>query len=393
MKALASRPQQMKRSGIREILEIAVRTPGCIRLEVGEPNFSTPAHIVEAAHKAAQEGHTRYTLSAGIVPLREALVEKLRNFNGLDGIGIENIVVTPGSTYSLFNLFEVLLEPDDEVLIPDPGWPTYDTQVTLAGGKAVRYPTNVANGFQPMIEDVERCITSRTKALILCNPCNPTGAVYSREKVRQMVELAQKYDLYVVSDEVYEQLIFEGEPTTAAQFDRDRVIGVYSFSKTYSMTGWRVGYTVAPTPIANWISRVCEPNVACAAEPNQWAALTALQGPQDVVGQMRDAYKHRRDLVCGILGERGMLQYVPNGAFYIMIDISPAQMDSYDFCKALLREKQVACAPGATFGPSASGMVRVSLATAEADLIEGVTRLCNYVAEVSNQPAAVSVAR
>ncbi len=380
MKPLATRPQQMKRSGIREILEIAVRTPGCIRLEVGEPNFPTPLHIIEAAHQAALAGKTRYTLSAGIIPLREALVEKVKRFNGLD-IGLENVIVTPGSTYSLFNAFEVLLEPGDEVLVPDPGWPTYDTQVTLAGGTTARYPLYQENGFRPAVADIEKAITPQTKVLVICNPSNPTGAVSSEDEIREIIEMARRHDLYVISDEVYEELIFEGQPTTAARFDPERVISIYSFSKTYSMTGWRVGYAIAPTPIANWMARAVEPNVACASEPNQWGALAALTGPQEVVGEMRQAYQHRRDLVCGVLKEKGLLQYVPNGAFYIMIDVSQAQMDSYDFCKELLKVKQVACAPGATFGPSASGLVRVSLATAEDDLVEGVRRLCSFVEE------------
>jgi aspartate aminotransferase len=380
MKPLATRPQQMKRSGIREILEMAVRTPGCIRLEIGEPNFPTPPHIIEAAHRAAQEGKTRYTLSAGIIPLREALVKKVKNFNGLD-VGIENVIVTPGSTYTLFNVFEVLLEPGDEVLLPDPGWPTYDTQVTLAGGTSNRYPLHQENGFRPVVADIEQAITPQTKVLVLCNPSNPTGAVATPDEIREIVELARRHDLYIISDEVYEELIFEGQPTTTARFDPERVIGIYSFSKTYSMTGWRVGYAVAPTPIATLMARVCEPNVACASEPNQWGALAALTGPQEVVGQMRQAYQHRRDLVCDVLKEKGLLQYVPNGAFYIMIDVSQAQMDSYDFCKELLKVKQVACAPGATFGPRASGLVRVSLATAEDELVEGVRRLCTFVEE------------
>lgn len=380
MKPLAMKPQQMKRSGIREILEIAVRTPGCIRLEVGEPNFPTPPHIVEAAHKAALEGRTKYTLSAGIMPLRERLVEKVKKFNGLE-VKLEQIIVTPGSTFSLFNAFEVLLEAGDEVLLPDPGWPTYDTQLSLVGGKAVRYPLHLANGFQPVIADIEKVITPRTKVIVLCNPSNPTGAVHTSEQVRQIVELAQKHDLYVISDEVYEELIFDGKPTTAAQFDPERVIGIYSFSKTYSMTGWRVGYAVAPVPVAALMARVCEPNVACAAEPNQWAALAALNGPQDVISEMREAYRRRRDLVCDVLKEHNLLQYTPSGAFYLMIDISRTQMESYDFCKTLLAEKKVSTAPGATFGPSAAQMIRISLATAEDQLVEGVKRLCAFIEE------------
>ncbi len=381
MKPLARRPQNIKRSGIREILEIAVRTPGCIRLEVGEPNFPTPPHIVEAAHRAALEGRTCYTLSAGIVPLREALVEKVRNFNGLADVKMENIVVTPGSTYALFNALEVLIEPGDEVLLPDPGWPTYDAQASLAGGTVVRYPLLAENGFLPVVADIEKVITPRSKVLVMCNPSNPTGAVCTSEQIQAIVELAQRHDLYIISDEVYEQLIFEGAPTTAARFDPERVIGIYSFSKTYSMTGWRIGYAVAPLPVANVMARICEPNVASPAEPNQWAALAALNGPQNVVEEMRRAYQHRRDLICEVLRQHGLLQYIPSGAFYIMVDVSRAGMDSYDFCKQLLQEKKVACAPGATFGPRAAGLVRVSLATAEDQLVEGVTRLCAFIEE------------
>jgi aspartate aminotransferase len=377
MKPLAQRPQQMKRSGIREILEIAVRTPGCIRLEVGEPNFPTPPHIVEAAHRAALEGRTRYTLSAGIVPLKEALVEKMYNFNGVD-VSPEQVIVTPGSTYTLFNVLEALLETGDEVLLPDPGWPTYETQAGLLGGVVVRYPLYAENGFLPVIADIEAQITPRTKVMFFCNPSNPTGAVASREQVQAIVNLCKKHDIYLISDEVYEELIFEGAPTTAAQFDPERVIGIYSFSKTYSMTGWRVGYGVAPKPVAAVMSRICEPNVACAAEPNQWAALAALKGPQEVVTEMREAYKRRRDLVCNVLRENDMLTYVPAGAFYIMVDVRAANMESYDFCKTLLKEKGVAAAPGATFGPRASGFVRVSLATAEPELVEGVKRICEF---------------
>jgi len=388
MKSLATKPQQMKRSGIREILEIAVKTPGCIRLEVGEPNFPTPPHIIEAAAQAARDGYTKYALTAGIVPLREALLAKLRSFNGLDNIGMENILVTTGAAFALMDTFEAMLNPGDEVLVPDPGWPTYAVQVQLVGGVPVYYSAYVQDNFVPRIEEIERQITPHTKAIVLCNPSNPTGAVYPTEILKQIVTLATKHDLYVISDEVYEHLIFEGQPTTVAQFDPERVVGIYSFSKSYSMTGWRVGYAVAPQPLVGLMSRVIEPNMSCVAMPNQMAALAALVGPQDAIGTMRLAYQRRRDLVCDLLQQRGLYQYRPAGAFYIMVDISGAHQDSYDFAKAFLSEKKVSVAPGATFGPSSSNYVRVSLATAEADLLEGVTRLCDYLAENSANPTS-----
>lgn len=393
MKSLAKNPQQMKRSGIREILEIAVRTPGCIRLEVGEPNFPTPAHICEAAAQAARDGFTKYALTAGIVPLREALLQKLRDFNGMQNIGLENIVVTNGGAFAIMDTFEAMVEAGDEVLVPDPGWPTYAVQLQFLGAVPVYYAATVENKFVPKIEDIEKQITPRTKAIVICNPSNPTGAVYPTETVKQIVELAARHDLYVVSDEVYEHLIFEGKPTTAALFDPERVIGVYSFSKSYSMTGWRVGYAVASQPLIGLMSRVIEPNFSCVAMPNQFAALQALTGPQDFIAEMRDSYQHRRDLVCDILKERGLYQYSPSGAFYIMVDISKANdTDSYDFCKDFLNAKKVSVAPGATFGPSAANYVRVSLATAEEDLVEGVTRLCDYIEERAGKSGKVAEA-
>jgi aspartate aminotransferase/aminotransferase len=390
MKALASKAQNIKRSGIREILEIAMRTPGCIRLEVGEPNFPTPAHIVEAAHKAAQEGYTKYTLGGGMLQLREGLIEKLTRFNGLKNLTVDNILVTPGSVFSLAAAMDALLEPGDEVLLPDPAWPVYEAQVGLSSGVAKFYTCYPEDGFVPRLENIESLITPRTKAIVICNPSNPTGAVYPREVMEAIIRLARQHDLYVISDEVYEQLIFEGQPTTAALIDPERVIGVYSFSKTYSMTGWRVGYAVAQPGLIGVMSRLLEPHLSCTAMPNQMAALAALKGPQDCIEEMRTAYQRRRDLVCDILKEHDLYQYRPSGAFYVMVDISRTGMDSYDFCRALVAEKQVSTAPGATFGPSSGQLVRLSLATAEDELIEGVNRLCTFIEEKAESKVGIS---
>jgi aspartate/methionine/tyrosine aminotransferase len=379
LKELALRPQQLKRSGIREILELALKTPGCIRLEIGEPNFPTPPHIIEAANKAAKDGYTKYSQTVGYPQLREAIVNKLHTFNKYRNLSLENVAVTPGSTPGLMGVFTALVNPGDEVLVPDPAWPMYASQIGLVGGVAVHYPTYAADGFAPRLDLLEQVITPRTKAIVLCNPSNPTGAVFPANLVQGIVELAEKYDLYVISDEVYEQLIFEGEPTTTALYDPERVIGVYSFSKTYSMTGWRVGYLVAQQPVIGLIARTLEPMLSCTGAPNQMAALAALTGPQDCIEEMRVGYQRRRDLVCNILQERGLFQYKPSGAFYVMIDISSTGLDSYDVARTLVSEHKVSCAPGATFGPASGSFVRVSLATAEDDLVEGVKRICNFI--------------
>lgn len=379
MRPLNSLVKNMRRSGIREIMDLARGMPDVIRLEVGEPGFPTPGHIVEAAARAMEQGFTKYTPNAGLLSLREQIVSKLRTVNGLD-VGIDNVIVTTGAVGGLATAVMAVTEPGEEVLIPDPGWPNFQMMVICSHAVPRLYPLSPQDGFWPRIEALEDCISARSKAMIINSPCNPTGAVFSVELIESLVDFAVRHDLYLIADEVYEQLVFEAEHVSPARFDPDgRVVGVHSLSKTYAMTGWRVGYAVASQEVAALIAKLQEPFFSSASSISQKAAEAALSGPQDCVAQMREEYREHRDLAAGLLVDSGLAFIKPAGTFYTMVDITPFGMDSYAFARRLLQEAKVSVAPGGTFGPSADGYVRVSLAPTAEEIREGLTRLASFV--------------
>ena len=379
MKPLATTPRQMRRSGIRMIMDLAWQVPDAIHLEVGQPDFDTPEHIIEAGCRAARSGFTKYTPNAGIPSLREAIVRKLKRRNGIE-VTPDHVVATPGAVTAMATSLLTLTEAGEEVLIPDPGWPNYEMAARAIGAVPVRYPLDPNADFLPDFAALEGLVTERTKVLMTNTPSNPTGAVFPEAVVRRLVEFAGEYDLYLISDEVYEDIVFEGKHVSAAPFDRDgRVISVFGFSKSYAMTGWRLGYAVAPLPIAEVITKMQEPFVSCPVAISQKAAEAALEGPQDAVREMCAAYRRRRDAAVRILKEHDLFTYSPRGAFYLLMDISGCGKDSYTFAKDLLREKKVAVAPGGTFGEIGERYIRISLATAEEHVVEGLTRVCTYI--------------
>ncbi|MBI2370438.1 MAG: pyridoxal phosphate-dependent aminotransferase [Deltaproteobacteria bacterium] len=381
MKPLSGVPQRMTRSGIRVLMEIASRLPDVIHLEVGEPDFATPEHIVDGAFEAVSAGFTKYTANAGLLSLRQAIVEKLARVNQLQR-DVRHVIVTSGAVCALGTSVLAVAEAGDEVLIPDPGWPNYESMVLLAHAVPVRYPLDRAQAFMPDLDDLARRVTPRTKALLINSPSNPAGAVFTKEMVEELAAFAERHDLYLISDEVYEELVFEGEHVSPARYDRDgRVISIFGASKTYAMTGWRLGYAVAPEPIAALLEKLVEPLISCASVISQKAAETALRGPQACVETFRRSYQRRRDLVVSLLEPDGLLATVPRGAFYALVDIGTSGMDSDTFARALLEESRVAVAPGATFGPQARQYVRISFATQEQALVEGLTRLKAFLAK------------
>jgi len=360
-------------SGIREIVNIVLARPdaGIVRLEVGEPDLPIEPHIVVAAQEAASRG-IGYTQSFGIAPLREAISERLRRVAGLD-YAPDEIVVSQGGVQAVSVVFAAVLDPGDEVLIPDPAWPNYAMTALLRSAVVVPYPLPAANGFVPDVAELRRLITPRTRMIVVNSPANPTGTVLDPEVVASIVELAAEHDLWVLSDEVYDELVFEGSMANAAQYDRDRVIGVYSFSKTYSMTGWRVGYAACPRPLAQLLGTIQEPMLSCISGVSQHAALAALQGPQEGVASKREVYRARRDLVGTLLTAGGFDAVRPAGAFYQMVPLAPGT----DGRRAALDlvEHGVATAPGSAFGEVARDQLRVSLAASEAALRTGIERL------------------
>jgi aspartate aminotransferase/aminotransferase len=378
MRALARNAEAMPASGIREIVELAVRRPGAIRLEIGEPDFPTPAHIVAGAERGIAEGFTRYTQSAGLHSLRELLAEQVERQTGVS-IGPEQITITVGGVQSVFSSLLALLNPGEEVLLPDPGWPNFEMSVLVQGGRALHYPLLIDNDFIPRLEDLERLVTPRTRVMIVNSPSNPTGAVFPPETIRALIAFAQRHDLWVLADEVYGRIVFEGEHVSALPLDPERVLLLNSFSKTYSMTGWRVGYIVANREVARLLHKIQEPQTSSVAGPCQKAAEAALTGPQDCIAEMRASYKDRRDAVLEVVRAHGLYRYTPHGAFYLMLDISPSGLDGHTFALRLLEETGVAVAPGSAFGTVARDQVRISLATERSQLLEGVERACQLV--------------
>ncbi|HVA85333.1 MAG TPA: aminotransferase class I/II-fold pyridoxal phosphate-dependent enzyme [Candidatus Saccharimonadales bacterium] len=365
-------------------MNLALVTPGCIRLEVGEPNFPTPPHIVDAAVEFARKGQIKYTATAGLLSLRERLVAKLEKVNGIKGT-VANINCSVGGVGGIAGAIAALVEPGDEVLVPDPAWPNYRLMLAWAHGVLTPYPCPPENQFLPDPREIERRITPRTKLLIVNSPCNPTGAVFPRRLVEDLVDLAIRHNLYLLSDECYDEVILDGEHISPASFCTDgRVISAFTFSKTYAMTGWRVGYVVANDAISDSITKVLESNSSCLPTICQKAAEAALDGPREPLREMVTAYRERRDLCVGLLDEAGLLISRPSGAFYVMADIGGSGMDSRDFAFDLVKSKKVAVAPGTAFGKSASRAVRISLASSPEDLSEGIARMIERIEELSS---------
>jgi len=382
--SLSHLPSEAAHSGIREIGNEALRTPGAIRLDVGQPNFPTPNHIGDAGKRAIDEHKTYYTHTQGILSLREKIVAKLERVNGIK-VTPDRIACAPGGVGAIAAVFGAVLEPGDEVMLPDPGWPNTRLMLTWTAARGVFYPCAAADGFQPDIEAMERLVTPRTKLLLINSPNNPTGAVYPRATIERLIELAQRHNLWLLSDECYDQIILDGGWTSPASLapNEPRIVSIFTFSKSYSMTGWRIGYAAGSDELIDTATKVLESNSSCVSTITQVAAEAALDGPQDCVGEMVAAYRHRRDVVVDILREAEMLINEPTGAFYCMADISRVRLPAREFAFRLLRERGVSVAPGTAFGDVAAGAVRISLASSDTDLREGVGRLAEFVHQLS----------
>jgi len=365
----------MARSGIREIMDAAWGQTDVIRLDVGQPDFATPAPIVAAAHQAAVAGHTGYTPTAGIPELRAALAEKIQQRNGFS-VDPQQVVLGNGGGQAIHATLVALTEPGDGILLPDPAWPNFVMMAALLGLEAAHYSLTAAGGYLPDTAELERLVTPRTRVLLLNSPSNPLGSVIDSDRMSALLAFAARHDLWVLSDECYDEITFDDTGVSPAALDRDgRVATIFSFSKTYAMTGWRLGYVAAPPAVADVIAKAQEPLISCLNTPTQYAAMAALASPPEVIGSMVSAYRQRRDTVAGQLAELGMTAFRPAGAFYTWLDISGCGEGARDFALRLLAEDSVAVAPGTAFGPGGEGFVRISLAASEADLVEGAARL------------------
>jgi aspartate aminotransferase len=379
MPQLAPRVLTTPHSGIRRMVDIALQADNPITLLSGDPNFTTPQHIIDAAAEAAGAGATGYTTGIGLPVLREAIVERLQRCHGIRAT-VDEVCITTGGCGGLFTSLLLVLEPGDEVLVPDPGWSNYPAMAHALSATAIGYPLDPASGLSLDPEGIAARITPRTRAVIVNTPGNPTGTVETADRLEALLELADRHDLWVISDECYDDLVFEGRHvSTTTLTESDRVLSVFTFSKSYAMTGWRVGYVVGPADFIDLLGLHQEPVVSCASHISQRAALAALRGPQDCVAEMRSAYRERRDSAAAELDERGVGYVRPRGGFFVMADISETGLDSWTFCRRLLDEENVAVVPGAAFGANGEGFVRISLAVAPDAVALGTRKLAGFV--------------
>jgi aspartate aminotransferase len=363
-----------------------------VHLEIGEPDMPTPPHVVEAGVRALQEGRTRYALAAGVPELRDAIATSL----AARGVRVtaENVVVTPGAKPMLFCSALALVAPGDEVLCPDPGFPIYESVVRFAGGRPVYYPLDETRDFAPDVEAIAGRITPRTRTLILNLPHNPTGGVATTRDLAALAELAQRHDLWVISDEVYGQVRYDGRRDSIAALPgmAERTVIVDGFSKSYSMTGWRLGYGVMPASLVEPMTTLVINNVSCTATFVQYAGIAALTGPQDPVTQMVAGLVAKRDLlVRGLNGIEGISCASPAGAFYCFPDIGGVLertgLTCESFAERLLAEQYTAVLAGTAFGPGGEGHLRLCYATERADLERALGAIGRFVRKLAPVPA------
>lgn len=378
-RAPARRAATMPRSAIREIMALAATVPDVIHLEVGEPDAITPAPIIEHAFAAVRAGATKYAPNAGLRPLRERVARRCAD-RWSRPVEADQVVITTGAIGGLFSAMFTVLDPGDEVLIPDPGWPNYESIAHLASATPVRYQLPAERGFLPDVEELASLVTPRTKAILINTPGNPTGAVFPKPLMQAIVDLARAQGLYVISDEIYEDIVFGGTHVSAAELGaEDRVFIVSGFSKSYAMTGWRLGWLVCPPALSATAASLQEPTTSCASTPSQMAGEAALAGDQDVVTAFRKTFQRRRDLVVQAFAGTSFLPIVPAGAFYALVDVSAAGKSSFETAKAILLEAAVAVVPGSTFGPASDRYIRIAYTIGDQDLAEGVRRLRTFL--------------
>jgi aminotransferase len=376
---VSARARAVPVSLIRRMFDLTPQVPGAVSLAVGEPGFPTPPHIVDAACRALHDGFTKYSPNPGYLDLREAIADKIDRVNGYRVDPVSEVFVTVGAMQALALTFMVGIDPGDEVLVTDPSYTNFEGTITLAGGRAVFVPTDPARGYLPHAEDVAAAITPRTRAILVNSPGNPTGAVYPRDLLHAIAELAVRHDLLLISDETYAALTYgDIRNVSPASFPglRDRTVSIYSFSKEYAMTGWRIGYLTGPAAMLETMAPVQEAMASCVNAATQRAALAALRGPQDRVETMRQAYQRRRDLVVERLARVvGVRCPKPDGAFYAFPDVRGITQDTVRLAERLLFEHRVVVSPGEAFGPRSGGFLRLSYACSDEDLAEGLTRL------------------
>lgn len=369
-------------SGIRKInektLEMERAGKKIYHFEVGRPDFDTPKIIKDATIKSIENGDVFYTSNYGIMPLREAVAEKLRNENNLDYTAKE-VLITAGASESIYDSYSLILEEDDEILLPNPCWPNYVNAAHIMGAVPVRYSLAEENDFQIDFDELEGLVTEKTKAIVIINPSNPIGSMFTLETLEKLADFAKKKDILVISDEIYEKIIYGNKKhISIASLDgmKERTITINGFSKTYSMTGFRLAYVAAPEEFIRVLNIIHQHNTSCATSFVQHGGITALKEGGDASEEMVNEYKRRRDYIVEKVNSiEGLSLNAPDGAFYAFINIKGLGVSSEEFCNYLLDEECVAIVPGTVFGSAGEGFVRFSYASSYKDIVEGINRM------------------
>jgi aminotransferase len=381
---LSRKVATLKPSGIRKFFDIVATMQDVISLGIGEPDFTTPEPILEAGVHSLRAGETHYTSNHGRMDLRCALAEHLHKLYGIRYDPADEIVITVGGSEALYLAATALLEPGQEVIVPTPCFVSYQAEVLLAGGVPVEIPCHMENNFDLDIEAIHDAITPNTKAILINFPTNPTGAVSSRENLIKLAQLADEHDLIVISDEIYDRLVYGVKHVCFPALDnmQKRTVLIGGFSKDYAMTGWRIGFAAGPADIINGLVRIHQYSVMSAPTPSQAAALAALIKGEPFVEQMRLEYDQRRRIIVDGLNQIGLPTFEPHGAFYAFPQISGTGLDDETFAERLLKEKRVAVVPGSSFGKGGEGFVRCSYATSMDKIEEALDRIQQFVKRI-----------
>jgi aminotransferase len=379
---LSNRVVTLKPSGIRKFFDVAATMKEVVSLGIGEPDFTTPGTILEAGIRSLQKGETHYTSNSGIFEVREGVAKYLDGLYGINYDPGSEIIMTVGVSEALYLVMTAILNPGDEVIIPTPCFVSYQAEVELVGGVPVEVPSRMEDNFEINIEGVKKAITPRTKAIFIGYPNNPTGAVASREKLLEIAKLAEEHDLLVISDEIYDRLVYSGWkhvcfPTLPNT--RSRTILLGGFSKSHAMTGWRIGYVCAPAELIKGMVRVHQYTIMSAPTTAQAAALEAMTNGEKYVADMVAEYDRRRKLIVSGLNSLGLPTFEPKGAFYAFPKIGASGMNDETFADTLLSEEHVAMVPGTAFGAGGEGFVRCSYATAYEKIEEALRRVEHFM--------------
>ncbi len=377
---VAQKVQAVPPSGIRRFFDIAATMDDVISLGIGEPDFATPPAIVRAGIGSLEAGETHYTSNSGILELRQALAEHLEQLYGVRYDPETELLVTVGVSEALYLALAATVEHGDEVIVPEPCFVSYNPEVIFAGGRPVNVCTSAENGFQLEAWQVDKVVGDATKALLLGYPNNPTGAVMTRERLLEIAQVAERHNLLVISDEIYDRLVYGLEHTCFAALPgmRRRTILLGGFSKAYAMTGWRIGYAAAPAEVLGAMRKVHQYTIMSAPTTAQHAALEALQHGEAAVQEMRARYDRRRRLIVDGLNNIGLTCFEPRGAFYAFPSIAATGMSDEEFSERLLMEEKVACVPGSAFGVCGAGHVRCSYATAYDQIEQALERMARF---------------